>query len=433
MIVETPASPIETELAALFEMEKRARQDNDMDLSLKTCKSIVELLWSERDLPKLAATLKTLTSKRGQLIKSTTTVVRMAMDYIQEIGDLQARMDFVENLKEITEKKIFLEVEYARCCMILVKYNEQNPNKLRDAALIMENVQVETYGSMSQKEKMEFLLYQMKLNLLLDDYTKLYIVGKKINPKTLDKEDFEYEKLSFNLYSYYFCQNSGDYKELVVCLQNAYAALKTMNFKVDTQKLDKVLVERFSDLLDKNNITQALLAFKCLEELSETKQDEMVNLVKEHEVYVLYDKTLANLLTAFTNKEVFSCNTSVYNLDQILIFKQDYLNSGKFQEALEIQLVKKNLYMVSKYYKTIRLQKLSVLFDNRIDFVEDQLCKLIQDGLFKAKIDRMDMVVNFGTTVNESEAIDKWVDNINGILDLVNFVAERIEREEVKA
>ena len=120
-------------------------------------------------LTRLAATLKTLTSKRGQLIKSTTAVVRMAMGYIQEIGDLNARMEFVESLKDITEKKIFLEVEYARCCMILVKYNEQNPNKLRDAALIMENVQVETYGSMSQKEKMEFLLYQMKLNLLLDD------------------------------------------------------------------------------------------------------------------------------------------------------------------------------------------------------------------------------------------------------------------------
>lgn len=433
MIVETPANPIETELEALFELEKRARQDNDMDLSLKTCKSIVELLWNEKDLLKLASTLKTLTSKRGQLIKSTTAVVRMAMEYIQQIGDLNARMVFVENLKEITEKKIFLEVEYARCCMILVKFNEQSPDKLRDAAHIMENVQVETYGSMSQKEKLEFLLYQMKLNLLLEDYTKLYIVGKKINQKTLDKDGFAYEKLSYNLYSYYFYQNNGGYKDLVVCLKNAYAAMKSLDFKIDSTQLDKVLTEKFSFLLDKNNLTQALLTFKCLEELNPTKQEEMTDLVKEHEVYVLYDKTLANLLTAFTNKEVFSCNINSYNLDQLLIFKQDYLNSNKFREALEIQLVKKNLYMVSKYYRTVRIQKLAVLFDNSEEFIEDQLCKLIQDGLFKAKIDRMNMIVNFGTTVNESEAIDQWVDNINGILDLVNFVAERIEREEVKA
>jgi 26S proteasome regulatory subunit N5 len=357
----------------------------------------------------------------------------MAMEYIQKIGDLTARMEFVENLKDITEKKIYLEVEYARCCMILVKHNEKNADKLRDAALIMENVQVETYGSMSQKEKLEFLLYQMKLNLLLGDFTKLYIVGKKINPKTLDKEGFEYEKLSFNLYSYYFQQNNGDYKELVNCLINAYAAMKVMDFKIDHSQLDKVLIERFSDLLDKNNMTQALLSFKCLEELSETKQAEMTDLVKEHEVYVLYDKTLANLLTAFTNKEVFSCNVSVYNLDQLFVFKEGYLNASKFRTELEVQLVKKNLYMVSKYYKTVRMQKLAVLFDNSMGFIEDQLCKLIQDGLFKAKVDRMDMVIDFGTRVNEAETIDSWVDNINGILDLVNFVSERIEREEVKA
>ena len=62
-------------------------------------------------------------------------------------------------MKEITEKKIFLEVEYARCCMILVKFNESQTNDLKEAVKIMEKVQVETYGSMSKKEKFEFILY----------------------------------------------------------------------------------------------------------------------------------------------------------------------------------------------------------------------------------------------------------------------------------
>lgn len=49
-------------------------------------------------------------------------------------------MEFVENLKNIAEKKIFLEVEYARCCMILVKYNEDKTNNIQEAIKIMENV-----------------------------------------------------------------------------------------------------------------------------------------------------------------------------------------------------------------------------------------------------------------------------------------------------
>ncbi len=39
-------------------------------------------------------------------------------------------MKFYEVIKEITEKKIYLEVEYARCCMKLVKYNEDKTNNL---------------------------------------------------------------------------------------------------------------------------------------------------------------------------------------------------------------------------------------------------------------------------------------------------------------
>ena len=33
----------------------------------------------------------------------------------------------------------------------------------------------------------------------------------------------------------------------------------------------------------------------------------------------------------------------------------------------------------------------------------------------------------------DDEVLDKWVDNINQIADLVDFVTERIEREEITA
>lgn len=94
-------------------------------------------------------------------------------------------------MKDITEKKIFLEVEYARCCMILVKFNESKTNDLKQAVKIMEKVQVETYGSMSKKEKFEFILYQIKLNYLLEDYIRIIIVCRKINPKHLEEEGLE--------------------------------------------------------------------------------------------------------------------------------------------------------------------------------------------------------------------------------------------------
>ena len=58
---------------------------------------------------------------------------------------------------------MYLEVEYARCVMFLVKYKPLTPENLREAAKIMDNVQVETYGSMTKREKLEFILYQVKI------------------------------------------------------------------------------------------------------------------------------------------------------------------------------------------------------------------------------------------------------------------------------
>jgi len=68
----------------------------------------------------------------------------------------------------------------------------------------MSNVQVETYGSMSKIEKFEFILYQIKLEYLLKDLTRIIIVCRKINPKHLEEEGYEYIKVSYYLYKYYY-------------------------------------------------------------------------------------------------------------------------------------------------------------------------------------------------------------------------------------
>lgn len=433
MIEEKAPNILEQELEGLLDLEKQARQDNDMDLSVKTCKTIVELLWDSKDIDRLITTVKTLTSKRGQLMKSIIEMVRLCMGYIPAIQPQERQIDFVSSIKQICEKKIYLEVEYARCCMILVKHNEQNASNLEEAVKIMENVQVETYGSMSKKEKMEFILYQMKINLLLKDYTKLYIVSKKVNLKILDEPNFEHEKITFNLYSFFFFQHDGDYQSCTNCLKQAYNAFKALDYQLDPSQLDSLVTTQFKDLLDKTSLTEAVLSFKCLEPFKTTKQTEMTDLIKELEVFILDNVTLDKLLKAFTTSELSSCNLSNYNTNSLLIFNPLFLNSNKFTQQLEIQLTKKNLFMVSKYYKQVKIDKLSLLLENSPQFIEDQLCELIVDGLVVGKIDRMEMMARFDIAKNDKEVLDNWVDNINGVLDLVNFVCERIEREEVAA
>ena len=83
---------------------------------------------------------------------------------MQEIKtlSLNLKLEMIDAIMKVCEKKIYLEVEYARCVLMLTQYKEDD-NQIEDAAKILQEVQVETYGSMDKREKLEFILYQMKI------------------------------------------------------------------------------------------------------------------------------------------------------------------------------------------------------------------------------------------------------------------------------
>ena len=47
---------------------------------------------------------------------------------------------------------------------------------------------METYGTMDRREKLEFLLEQMRLCLAKHDYIRTQIISKKINTKAFEDE-----------------------------------------------------------------------------------------------------------------------------------------------------------------------------------------------------------------------------------------------------
>ena len=61
------------------------------------------------------------------------------------------------------------------------------------------------------------------------------------------------------------------------------------------------------------------------------------------------------------------------------------------------------MFNISKYYSNIRIEKISKLFDNNIEKIEDLLCEMIYDGFVKGTIDRLEMIFY----VENDENIDK--------------------------
>lgn len=78
-----------------------------------------------------------------------------------------------------------------------------------------------------------------------------------------------------------------------------------------------------------------------------------------------------------------------YKPENFLIFNPKFDTDGVLYQELEKQLIKKNLYCISLYYRKITMIKLENLLENQRAKIEDLLCDMIYQDLISGKIDRL--------------------------------------------
>jgi 26S proteasome regulatory subunit N5 len=61
----------------------------------------------------------------------------------------------------------------------------------------LQDVHVETFGSISKRDKIEFILEQMRLTLAKQDFVRAAIVAGKVSRKHLKEENMEEYKVKF--------------------------------------------------------------------------------------------------------------------------------------------------------------------------------------------------------------------------------------------
>jgi 26S proteasome regulatory subunit N5 len=126
-----------------------------------------------------------------------------------------------------------VENERARLTQVLAKIKEDQ-GKLSEAAEILQEIQVETYGTMEKKEKTDFILEQVRLCLDSNDFVRAQILSKKISKKALDDKDFQEQKLRYFQLMIRFYNHEQDYLE--IC-RSYMAIYDTPIVKEDKEKL----------------------------------------------------------------------------------------------------------------------------------------------------------------------------------------------------
>jgi 26S proteasome regulatory subunit N5 len=208
-------------LALLLPLEKKCRASNDTHTLKQLCLHMVRLCRERNAWSKLNATLSLINKRRNQSKFAISAVVEEALMYVEQTPGRGEKVALIETLKEVCEGKMYLEAESARLHLLLALIFESE-GRVGDACDIIQDVHVETYGSLSRREKAEYIIQQVRLNLRRKDFVRALIHSRKMNRRTLEESGGEAAldgvKVAFySLMVEYHLLHGRDYWEVANC------------------------------------------------------------------------------------------------------------------------------------------------------------------------------------------------------------------------
>ncbi|XP_023228621.1 26S proteasome non-ATPase regulatory subunit 12-like [Centruroides sculpturatus] len=172
-------------LSILGDLEKLTRPGADTHSTSRVLVAIVQLCYKAKNWKTLNEYIVIMTKRRSQIKQAITKMIQECCKYVDDMPDRETQLEYIDTLRTVTAGKIYVEVERARLTHKLAKIKEDE-NKTEEAAAILQELQVETFGSMERKEKVELILEQMRLCLAKKDYIRTQIISKKISTKFFD-------------------------------------------------------------------------------------------------------------------------------------------------------------------------------------------------------------------------------------------------------
>lgn len=244
----------------------------------------MELCFEAGDFNNLNEQILTLTKRRSQIKQSITTMIEKCCTYVDQIKDKETQLKFIETLRTVTAGKIYVEIERARLTLKLAHMKEAE-GKTDEAANILQELQVETFGSMEKKEKIELILEQMRLCLYKKDYVRTQIISKKIQIKYLDEPNMQ--ELKFKFYKLMIELDQAEKLYLNIC-KHYMALFNTQSIKEDLKQRTEMLkhavvyvvLARFDN--EQSDLIHRLKEEKLLSEIPHYK--EILNLFIESEL-----------------------------------------------------------------------------------------------------------------------------------------------------
>lgn len=402
-------------LEKLLVLEKKARQATDLASSKRVLTKIVEVAQKNGQWKVMNEQLQLLSKKHGQLKQAIATLVQEVIKTLDFTPNLETKTDTIENIRTVTEGKIFVEVERARVSRVLAQIRESEGD-IEKASEILGELQVETYGSMDQREKTEFILEQVALFIKKGDFNQALIIARKILPKYFNNPEVHDLKLRY--YELMVKISLHDSKYLDVC-QHYRAVYDTPRVQESSEQWKEALenIVYFIILSPYDNLQSDLIHKIALDpKLQELEvhaalikmfiADELMRWPKVDEIYG----------KALKSTWVFDIKTA----------------EGKTRwDDLRKRVIEHNIRVVSKYYTRIRTSRLTALLDLTERETEEFLSRLVTQGTIYARINRPERIVSFAKPKDSNEVLNEWSNNISSLLNHIETIGHLITKDEM--
>ena len=425
------------ELKKLIDEEKATRLENEFEKNKTICKKILSVLQNRNDFPNFLRLFEYLTQRRNQSRESIIAMVKNCLnDILPNLANNKDSSDLLKTIIKVTEGKIFVEYEYSQAIRKMTEIHLMN-NEIDEAAKLIQDVQIEAFGSLENKYKVDYILFQMQVLLQKGDYIRTLIVSNKIKKNHLDDEGFELLKIRFFklMIEYYFHEKK--YIDVSKSYKTLYDFVKSTNEKLeDIEKNNKEvkpeIIENYITIKKENDLKKlfenyVLFLSICPPEL-ETKN--MLN-----EILLKYKKELYlddNILYIVEKR----LSDDIILIDKILFNKfKEYEIFKKHQDLIDLfkkYWIQHDLSLFEKFFGKIHIERISQMTLVPIEEIEKELADMVVNNYIFAKINRIEKIVNFRKKTDYHDELDNYNYDMSNLLGKIEETCHLINKEYLK-
>ncbi|KAM8705515.1 hypothetical protein ACLKA7_009901 [Drosophila subpalustris] len=439
----------------MLQLEKQTRLGADMVSCSRVLVAICQICLEAGNWNALNEYVSLLVRRRSQLKQAVVKMIQECCTYVDKTPDKETKLKLIDTLRSVTEGKIYVEIERARLTKILADIKEADGD-VAGAAAVMEELQVETYGSMDKREKVELILEQMRLCLSKEDYVSTQIIAKKISIKFFDDPAQHDLKLKFynlmiqlnrdtsflNTSRHYQAIAEPPRKKAPEPMESSSDEMKKSEDKKVKDEDDKkseptAAIELETELTDaqKKELTDKLVCavlYCVLAPYDNEQSDMMAHLSKNKKLEDV--PVYKEILRLFMSKELINFDTFNADFGMVLaeneMFKDSTKHGKKCITELKDRLIEHNIRIIAMYYSRLHLARMSELLNLPTNRCEEYLSKLANSDTIRVKIDRPAGIIYFTTKKSASDILNNWATDVNQLMSLVNKTCHLINKEE---